>query len=234
MDGTMGQRLLDPARLAQADTLCTSEPFNFVVARGQLPDAMQSSLLADFPKYRGAGFFPYEDADCGPTIRQLVAEATAPEFARALGERLGLPELDTHPTLVTLCRSLNRRHGTIHTDSKSKVATALIYLSPDWPHGSAGALRFLDRPDAIDAQVAQELPPVYGNLAAFRRSDNSFHGHLPFEGERPVVQIAWLASAADLARKQRRGRFSRALKAMVGRLDAWWGSRRHRDAAHRD
>ena len=157
------QQVLDPARLGRADTLCTHEPFDFLVAHGQLPPAMQAALLADFPKYRGAGFFPFEAADCGPSIRQLVAEATAPEFARALGERLGLPGLDQHPTLVTLCRSLNRRHGTIHTDSKSKLATALIYLSPEWPHGSAGALRFLAQPDAIDAQVAQELAPLYGN-----------------------------------------------------------------------
>lgn len=226
--------ILDPARLQRPDTVCASEPFHFIVAHGQLPEAMREALLADFPRYRGAGFFPYDAADCGPAIRQLVAEATSPQFAAALGERLGLPGLAQHPTLVTLCRSLNRRHGTIHTDSKSKLATALVYLSPAWPHGSAGALRFLSQPDRIDAQVGPELAPVYGNLAAFRRSDNSFHGHLPFEGERPVIQVAWLASAEDLARKQRRGRFSRALKAIVGRLDGWWGARRHRDAAHRD
>ena len=53
----------------------------------------------------------------------------SPQFARVIGERLGIDNLGQYPTLVTLCRLLNKRHGTIHTDSKSKVATALVYLN---------------------------------------------------------------------------------------------------------
>jgi hypothetical protein len=66
---------------------------------------------------------------------------------------------------------------------------------------------------------------VYGNVVAFRRAENSFHGHLPFEGDRLTIQIAWLADVAAHARKTRRGRTSRAIKKLLGGLDRWWKPR---------
>jgi hypothetical protein len=225
--------LIDPSRLDAERCEVRSEPFAFLVARDQLPLAAADVLDRDFPRYASAGFFPYEPEDCGASIVACVEALTAPEFARALGERLGIEQLEQYPTLVTICRLLNKRHGTIHTDSRSKVATALLYLEPQWPNGSAGALRFLSRIDSIDALVAPEVAPVYGTIAAFRRADDSFHGHLPFEGERRVIQVAWLTSLDEKERKSKRGRFSRLLKKVAGRLDAWWGSGRHRDAAHK-
>jgi hypothetical protein len=226
--------LIDAARLDAARCEVRSEPFAFLVARGQLPEAAADVLGRDFPRYASAGFFPYQAEDCGPSIVACIDALTSPDFARALGERLGIAGLENYPTLVTICRLLNKRHGTIHTDSRSKVATALLYLEPEWPHGSAGALRFLSRIDSIDALVAPEVAPVYGTIAAFRRADDSFHGHLPFEGERKVIQVAWLTSLEEMERKTRRGRFSRLLKKIAGRLDAWWGSGRGRNASHPD
>jgi hypothetical protein len=217
-----------------ASALVRSEPFSFLLAKDMLAADGAPSLAADFPRYRGAGFFPHAESDCGPSINALVAELTAPAFADALGDRIGVARMSQYPTLVTLCRALNLRHGTIHTDSKSKVATALVYLSPDWPDSSAGCLRFLAKSDDIESMLVPELRPIYGRLAAFKRADNSFHGHLPFEGERPVIQVAWLVDEAARDRKTRRGRFSRALKWLVGRLDGWFGSGRGDNAAHLD
>lgn len=227
-------RLIDPARLDRADTQVAREPFPYMIAHGQLPESAHVELERDFPNYAGAGFFPYADADCGPAIRELVAAATAPEFADAIGARLGIVDLASFPTLVTLCRSLNRRHGTIHTDSRSKVATALIYLNATWPDTSDGCLRFLAKVDDIDALVAPELKPLYGAIAAFKRTDTSFHGHLPCAGERRVIQIAWLTSEAEKRRKTRRGLASRFFKKLAGSLDKRFGARRDRNAAHRD
>ena len=226
--------LIDAARLDAARCEVRREPFAFLVARGQLPEAAADVLGRDFPRYDSAGFFPYQAEDCGPAMVACVEALTSPDFARALGERLGIEHLENYPALVTICRHLNKRHGTIHTDSRSKLATALLYLEPEWMHGSAGALRFLARVDSIDALVGPEVAPVYGTLVAFKRADNSFHGHLPFEGERKVIQVAWLTSAEEMERKTKRGRFSRALKKLLGRLDAWWGSGRGRNASHPD
>jgi hypothetical protein len=216
---------LDPATLDHRDTIVVQEPFAFVVARDQLPEAARQALHADFPTYRGAGFFPYDPADCGPSIRALIDALLAPPFANAIGAKLGIPGLAGYPTLITICRALNSRHGTVHTDSRSKVATALLYFSDAWTAGSAGCLRLLRDEKDIGSTIVPEVLPLYGTLVAFRRSDNSFHGHLPFEGERPVIQVAWVASEADKLRKTRRGRLSRFVKWVAGKLDTNWGKR---------
>lgn len=226
--------LLDPARLDRADTTVQHEPFPFMVAHGQLPREALADLDRDFPRYRSAGFFPYDPGDCGPAITTLIENMTSQAFANVVGQRLGIEGLGDYPTLVTLCRLLNKRHGTIHTDSRSKVATALIYLNPQWPDTSDGCLRFLRRIDDIDSIVTPELTPLYGEVAAFRRCDNSFHGHLPYEGERRVIQVAWLVSEREKLRKTRRGRFSRGFKKLFGGLDRHLGAGRDRSASHPD
>jgi hypothetical protein len=200
-------------------------PFPLLVASGVLEPAHADRLRADFPCYREAGFFPWTAADCGESLNILVAELTESAVADAIGQRLGVERLSRYPPLVTLCRALNSRHGSIHTDSQSKIVTVLLYLNADWPHGSAGSLRLLAQPADIGAQVVPEVPPVYGNFVAFRRTGNSFHGHLPFQGERLAIQVAWLADAAAHARKTRRGNRSRALKKLLGGVDRWWRRR---------
>lgn len=225
--------LLDPARLDRPDTTIQHQPFPFMVAHGQLPDEVRGNLDRDFPRYASAGFFPYDPSDCGSSVNALVECLTSPAFARAIGQRLGIDDLDRYPTLVTLCRLLNKRHGTIHTDSKSKVATALLYLNAQWPDTSAGCLRFLHRMDDIDSMAMPELIPLYGEFAVFKRCENSFHGHLPYEGERRVIQVAWLTSEEEKLRKTRRGKFSRAFKKLFGGLDRKLGAGRDRNASHR-
>jgi hypothetical protein len=204
-----------------------------MIAHGQLPDEARSDLERDFPKYASAGFFPYDPSDCGPTVNTLVQQMTTPQFASAIGRHLGIENLGQYPTLVTLCRALNKRHGTIHTDSRSKVATALLYLNTQWPDTSDGCLRFLNRIDNIDDLAAPELKPLYGEFAVFKRCDNSFHGHLPYEGERRVIQVAWLTSEEEKLRKTKRGKFSRAFKKLFGVLDRKLGAGRDRNASHK-
>jgi hypothetical protein len=226
--------LLDPARLDRPDTLVRHDPFPFMVAHGQLPDEARSALDRDFPKYAEAGFFPYNEKECGESIRELVQAVTSPEFASAVGAKLGIDNLGQYPTLVSLCRSMNRRHGTIHTDSKSKVATILIYLNASWHDTSDGCLRLLSKIDDIDATIAPEIKPLYGEFVIFKRAENSFHGHLPFEGERRVIQVAWLTSEEEKLRKTQRGVATRFFKKIAGGLDKKFGADRDRNAAHRN
>jgi hypothetical protein len=228
------ETLFDATRLDRADTVVRQEPFRFIVAQEQLPRTAAHALQEDFPKYAGAGFFPYEERDCGPSVNRLIAELTDPAVASAIGSRLGIDNLGQYPTLVTLCRSLNKRHGTIHTDSKSKVATALLYLNESWPDTSDGCFRMLNRVDAIDDLAAPEVRPLYGNLVVFKRADNSFHGHLPFEGERRVIQVAWLTGIEEKLRKTQRGKLSRLFKKLFGGLDRRFGAGRDKNAAHMD
>ena len=226
--------LIKSERFNSADTMVKRTPFAFLIATNILSETQRQALREDFPKYREAGFFPHADDECGPSINQLISELTAPEIADKLGNKLGIDKLSQYPTLVTICRILNRRHGTIHTDGKAKVATALIYLNDSWSVKDGGCLRFLGSANNIDDVLAPELNPLYGNFTIFKRSDNSFHGHLPYEGERRVIQVAWLTSEKEKLRKTRTGRISRFLKNVFGSLDKRIGSGRGRNAAHLD
>ncbi|HEU4663653.1 MAG TPA: 2OG-Fe(II) oxygenase [Dokdonella sp.] len=234
LNDTAVRPLLDPHSLERTDTVVFDRPFAFLIAREQLPSTAAAQLARDFPRYSNAGFFPHEARDCGPSVNRLVDELTAPAFANAIGARLGIPNLADQPHLVTLCRALNKRHGTIHTDSRSKIVTALLYLNESWPDTSEGCLRFLRRIDDIDDLVVPEVRPLYGHLVAFRRADNSFHGHLPHEGERRVIQVAWLTSEEEKLRKTQRGKLSRLFKKLFGGIDRRLGAGRDRSAAHRD
>ena len=230
---TESARWIDAAGLQQSDSLIKREPFPFVVAREMLSLSLKPTLSADFPDMKGAGYLPYVSEDCGPAINELISQLTAPEFANPLGDALGIDNLAQYPTYVSISKKLNKRHGMIHTDGKSKVATMLLYLNDDWSgEDSKGCLRFLNRIDDIEDTVVPEIPPKFGTLAAFRRTENSFHGHLPFEGERRVIQIAWLVSAEDAARKAKRGKLSNGIKKLFGWFDKKLGSGRKDSAYH--
>jgi hypothetical protein len=212
-------------RFDSTHALIRREPFPFLIASEVLRAQDQETLERDFPRYTEPGFFPYQAEECGPSVRALIDELCSAPVADRLGAELGIEHLARYPTLVTICTALNRRHGNIHTDSRSKVATALLYFNRNWPETSAGCLRFLADEHSIDRTLAPELRPTFGNFAIFKRTDNSFHGHLPHEGERRVIQIAWVVDEAAKDRKARRGRFSRFIKHWFPALDRKFRSR---------
>ena len=74
-------------------------------------------------------------------------------------------------------RILQKKDGSIHTDSKTKIITVLLYLNEAWD-AAGGRLRLLRSGTDLENYVA-ELPPSNGTLLIFRRSDNSWHGHKP-------------------------------------------------------
>jgi hypothetical protein len=57
-----------------------------------------------------------------------------------------------------------------------------------------------------------EIPPNGGTFVAFKRSDNSWHGHLPFEGQRRYVMFNWVRSGAALIKNNARHTLSARLK----------------------
>jgi Rps23 Pro-64 3,4-dihydroxylase Tpa1-like proline 4-hydroxylase len=113
-------------------------------------------------------------------------------------------------------RKSQLKYGSIHTDGPSKVLTLLVYMNDAWDAPAAGRLRVLY--DGRNyAPFAVEVPPTMGTMFAFLRADNSWHGHEPFEGERRVVQVAWLKDATELERKRKRNRTAQFLKGIFGR-----------------
>ena len=89
--------------------------------------------------------------------------------------------------------------------------TMLLYLNPGWLGGSDGSLRVLYDGKNFEP-YALEVPPLNGTVFAFTRSDNSWHGHLPFTGERRVIQVTWLRDADALDRKMSNNGLHQKLK----------------------
>jgi SM-20-related protein len=181
-------------------------PFPHMTVANVLRPESEAALARDFPDMKMAGFFPVDDLTYGESFAELIEDLRCDAFSEIMADKFKLP-LDRAPTLITIRRLSARKDGRIHTDGADKVASALIYLNPGWD-SREGRLRMLSQP-SFDAANAIEIDPVYGNFIAFQRSETSYHGHLPFVGERRVVQIAWLTGVEALNRKQKRhGRIS--------------------------
>jgi hypothetical protein len=196
----------DAVREAHAWT----SPYPHATADDVLSGGVRIALQHDFPDIARPGFFPLSEMSVTGAFKALIDDFTSDEFADIMSEKLGL-ELRDKPRLITVRKWSAASDGRIHNDSESKIASALIYLNDSWSQSGAGCFRFLRSADAF-SDYEREVAPLTGAMVAFRRTDNSWHGHLPFVGERRVVQMAYLRSQADLERKTRRGRWSLFLK----------------------
>ncbi len=185
------------------------DPFDYVVVPGFVPSAALAGIGVDFPQIDKPGSFPVGEASYGPTFRALLDEFATPEVRGAFERKFGI-DLSDRPLMVTVRGRCRQKDGRIHTDSKTKIITVLIYLNPKGDDGIAN-LRLLRSADDIE-DYAAEVPPENGTLLAFRRSDSSYHGHKPFVGERHVVQFNWVTDAKVVLREQARHRFSARLK----------------------
>ncbi len=104
--------------------------------------------------------------------------------------------------------------GQLHTDSKDKLITVLLYLNPEWKtHG--GFLRLL-RSKNVEDYVA-EVPPTMGSMVIFKRCDHSWHGFPPFEGKRMSLQMNWVKSGSYRRKERFRHEISSFMKGLVGR-----------------
>ena len=82
--------------------------------------------------------------------------------------------------MVITLRGLSRaKDGRIHTDSKSKMATILIYFNEPW-QDKDGRLRILRSENLED--FVSEVAPNAGTMIAFKVTDNCWHGYTAYEG----------------------------------------------------
>lgn len=187
------------------------DPFDFVVVENFVCDDALAAILADFPAIRGAGSYPAAILKYGPAFADLVAALTGPELARAVAAKFGV-DLTGRPTLLTVRGMGDAKDGYIHTDSKTKIITLLLYMNPVWEH-SEGRLRLLRGAGDLD-DYACEVAPLAGTMLAFRRSDRSFHGHYPHIGPRRTLQLNWVRDAGVVGRELGRHRWSARLKGL--------------------
>jgi len=175
-------------------TPLVKEPFEHLIVERFIGPAPLAEINADYPKISSSGSFPTDELTFGSAFSTLLDELNSDEFREAFEEKFGI-DLSSRPTITTVRGMCDAKDGKIHTDSTSKIITVLIYMNEKW--GDAGGrLRLLRSANDIDDCIA-EVPPVGGTLLAFKRSDNSWHGHKSFAGERRVVQFNWLTSQGN-------------------------------------
>lgn len=189
------------------------EPYPFVLASGTLAPGIAPALNRDFPDIKKNGYLPLSLLKREGMFDALLRDLEGPEIADILSDKLGL-ELRDKPRMITVRKWSAGNDGRIHNDGEAKICTSLIYLNETWPEGDAGRLRVLRSESSFD-DTAAEVPPVFGSFFAFKRTDNSWHGHKPFTGERRVIQTTWLRSWDDFERKEKRGRFAFLLKRLL-------------------
>jgi len=188
------------------------DPYDFLILPGFVKPAVMAPIMADFPAVPGHGSFPLETVKPGPAFAALMDELRSPEVAKAFGDKFGI-DLGGRPTMVTVRGRTDQRDGGIHTDSRTKLITVLIYMNPSWAE-DGGRLRILRNGTDLDDYVA-EVPPDAGTLLAFRRSDNSWHGHKPFVGERRAIQLNWVTGEDVVRRELGRHKLSAFWKRLV-------------------
>jgi hypothetical protein len=200
---------------ALAATPLQTDPYEYVVVENFLDHADQAKILGGFPEMPDAGSFPLSELEIGPGLQDLFDALDGPEFRKAVEQKFGL-DLAGRATMFTLRGRCDTRDGRIHTDSKKKIITVLLYLNEGWQE-EGGRLRLLRNGEDLDA-VAAEVPPKFGTLLVFRRSEQSWHGHELYIGPRKVLQMNWVVSDKVAAWEQWRHRISAAAK-RLGRRD---------------
>ena len=197
-----------------AGTPLTTDPYEYVVVEHFLDEAAKGQILGGFPDMPDPGSFPLSELQIGPGLQALFDALDGPDFRKAVEQKFGLA-LEGRPTMFTLRGRCDARDGRIHTDSKKKIVTVLLYLNEGWQE-EGGRLRLLKNGEDLNA-VAAEVSPSYGTLLVFRRSDRSWHGHEPYVGPRKVIQMNWVVSDKVAAWEQLRHRISATAKRLGGR-----------------
>ena len=196
-------------------TPLTREPFDFLIVPEFVKTEARTAVDKDYPEVARPGSFPLREVIYGPAFAKLIEEMRSDEFRQAFEEKFNV-DLTNRPDMITVRGRCSEKDGKIHTDSETKIITILIYMNPAW-ESSGGRLRLLRSGTNLD-DVIQEVPPTEGTLLAFRRSNNSWHGHKPFSGPRRAIQFNWVTSEAVVRREQARHRFSAWMKKIRGAL----------------
>jgi SM-20-related protein len=170
------------------------QPFEHLIVPQFIGPRPLAEINADYPKISTTGSFPVDQLSFGPAFRNFLEELNGDDFREAFEEKFGI-ELTGRPTITTVRGRCGPGDGKIHTDSATKIITVLIYMNESWDQ-PGGRLRLL-RSSSDLSDIIVEVPPIAGTLLAFKRSNNSWHGHEPFVGERRVIQFNWLTSLGN-------------------------------------
>ncbi len=194
---------------ALKNTSVKQKPFPYLVIPNFINPAYLSTLTKAFPDISHRGSIPASSVHAEPLFKQFLVELEGSELKNLIAEKFDLP-LQDKPTMLTLRGYTTEKDGRIHTDSKSKLITVLIYMNDTW-NEEGGKLRLLNNQHSLDDYV-EEVTPTAGTCIIFKVTPNCWHGHKPFEGKRLSLQLNYLASDAALNKHLNHHRFTALLK----------------------
>ncbi|MEM7748385.1 MAG: 2OG-Fe(II) oxygenase [Pseudomonadota bacterium] len=201
---------LNIEKLKQAEV--SSDPFNYVIVPGFLNADTVQNINATYPNIEKGGSYPLESLETNMLIKDVIEELDGPVFESTVAEKFDV-ELEGRPKMYSLRGYTRAKDGRLHTDSKDKIITVLLYLNENWQHED-GKLRLLRNGHDVDDYVA-EVAPDNGTLLIFKRSDNSWHGHHPFEGQRRSLQMNWMTTEGAKGFHKLRHKLSAAVKSLT-------------------
>lgn len=199
--------MLDMEALQKAEV--NLAPFPYLIVPHFLKSESRSDIQQDFPPIRDAGSFSIREFNLGPVFSHLIDELHSDALREIIAQKLEL-DLADKPIIITLRGMSSRHDGKIHTDSKTKIATLLLYMNEDW-QAEEGRLRLLYDNKNLD-NYAAEIPPEAGTLLVFKVTDNCWHGHKQIIGPRKILQMNYLHTESAFATHQRRHGFSAKMK----------------------
>ncbi len=204
----MAHLAMDKLKAAKIET----SPYMYTIVPGFLPPETVSRINATYPKIEKGGSYPIESLDASMAIKEVIDELDGPLFEKTVAEKFAV-DIAGKPKMYSLRGYTRAKDGQIHTDSKDKIITVLLYLNENWQQ-PGGRLRILRSGNNVD-DFAAEVPPDNGSLLIFKRSDNSWHGHHPFEGPRRSLQMNWMTSEGSKGWHKVRHTLSAAMKKLV-------------------
>ena len=163
-------------------------PF-FTVKDALSSNEFHSNLVSDFPSINKGGSFPLEAVALGESVQRLVEELESNKMRKILEQKFQV-NLQDKPVVTTFRGYSRIKDGKIHSDSKTKIITVLIYLNDQWNHQN-GQLRLLKDKDNLKNYI-EEIPATMGSLVAFKVTENCWHGFQPFKGKRCSIQLNYL------------------------------------------
>jgi SM-20-related protein len=189
------------------------EPFAYLMVPRFVRAEAIAAINADYPLVTHPGSFPLPTLQYGPAFRALMDAIQGQDFTRAVEKKFDI-DLKGRPTMVTARGISAARDGQIHTDSRTKLITVLIYMNNAW-EAKTGRLRLLRRPDDLEDVIA-EVPPDEGTMLIFKNEPNAWHGFHTFEGPRRVIQLNWVTDVGVVKREQTRHKVSAFFKRLRG------------------
>ncbi len=191
-----------------------TDPFPFFTVSRSINDAMLDRVLADFPDIDDGGSFNVDDVPVNDDFKAFLNAIDSPDFRQIICDKFAVDVMNL-PMMMTLRGYSRAKDGRIHTDSKTKLVTILIYLNDEWPAAS-GKLRILRDNHDLENYV-EEITPGPGSLVAFKVTDNCWHGYPAYEGIRRSIQINFLTSEAASNKHRFFHKLSAKLKAWLRR-----------------